>query len=160
APRGGSPPALVLAQQTAAPAVGIASAWTGTLGVAMRDGGVALLRAPGAGELDKIQSGAPGPYTAPVNLARGQAWASSGALERAYHQSWATSATALRFRDTSGPIPDLVVSDGARLLVLKTGSAAVSAVGESRGSAPAAIVRATPNPTHGDIWLTAPHPYS
>jgi hypothetical protein len=133
APRGSGAPTLVLAQQTSAPAVGIAGAWTGTLAAALRSGGVALMRAPGASELDKILPGAPAPYTWPVNLARGQTWASSGALERALHRSWATSATSLRFREMPGALPDVVVSDGARLLVLKAGAATVTGVAADYG---------------------------
>jgi len=158
APRGGQPPALVLAQQTVAPAVGIASTWTGTLGVAMLGGGVALFRAPGAAELDKIQPGAPAPYAQPVNLARLQSWGSSGALERALHASWATDATSLRFRDTPGLLPDLVVSDGARLLVLRAGTAAISGVEIAAGAAAPAVsaLRAAPNPSSGAVWLSVP----
>jgi len=156
APRGGQPPALVLAQQTAGTAVGIASAWTGTLGVAMAGGGVALLRAPAASELDKIQPGAPPPYTQPVNVSRVQSWGASGGLERALHSSWATSATSLRFRDMPGFLPDLVVSDGARLLVLKSGTAAISAVAVATAPAPAVpALRVAPNPSSGAVWVEA-----
>jgi hypothetical protein len=156
APRGGQPPSLVLAQQTAAPAVGIAGAWTGTIGVAMRNSGVALLRIPGAGELDKIQSGAPAPYTQPVNVARFQTWASSGALERALHVSWTTSATSLRFREVPGFLPDLMVCDGARLLVLRSGTATVSGIEVADAPAPAvSALRAAPNPSSGAVWLEA-----
>ena len=156
APRGAQPPALVLAQQTAGPAVGVASAWTGTLGVAMRGNGVSLLRVPGASELDKIQPGAAAPYTQPVNLARGQAWGTSGALERALHQSWATTATSLRFRDTPGALPDLVVSDGARLLVLKNGTAAISGVPIAAPAPGVPPLRVSPNPASDAIWLDVP----
>jgi hypothetical protein len=156
APRGGQPPALVLVQQTVAPAVGLASAWTGTLGVAMAGGGVSLLRAPGASELDKIQPGAPAPYTQPVNLSRVQSWGASGGLERALHVSWATSATSLRFRDTPGFLPDLVASDGARLLVLRSGTAAISGVVVAAAPAPAVpALRVAPNPSAGAVWLEA-----
>ncbi|HEV8129447.1 MAG TPA: hypothetical protein VGQ14_07305, partial [Candidatus Eisenbacteria bacterium] len=148
-PRGSGGPSLVLAQQTSAPAVGIAGAWTGTLAVALRTGGVALMRAPGNAELDKIQPGAPGPYTQPVNLARGQTWASSGALERALHRSWLTSATSVAFRDKPGALPDLVVSDGERLLVLKPGTAAVTGVSADPfgGMRPRWIRSIAPNPS-------------
>lgn len=157
APRGGQPPSLVLVQQTIAPAVGVGSTWTGTLGAAMRGGGVALLRAPGASELDKIQPGATAPYAQPVTLARNQAWSTSGALERALHVSWATSATALRFRDMPGALPDLIVSDGARLLILKSGTAAISAVSVAHASAPAVPpLRIAPNPASDALWLEAP----
>jgi hypothetical protein len=152
-PRGTGAPTLVLAQQTAAPAIGIAGAWTGTLGVAMGAGGVALLRAPGVSELDKIQPGAPAPYTWPVNLARGQSWGPSGGLERARHQGWTASATSLRFRDAAGAMPDLMASDGMRLLVLRPGTASITSV-EAR-SAPSAVarIRVLPNPTSGAMWM-------
>lgn len=127
-PRGTGSPSLVFAQQTSAPAVGIAGAWTGTLAVALRTGGVALMRSPGGGELNQIQPGAPAPYTQPVNVARLQTWASAGALERALHRSWQTSATSLALRQTPGALPDVVVSDGARLLVLKPGAASITGV--------------------------------
>lgn len=156
APRGGQPPALVLVQQTVAPAVGLASAWTGTLGVAMEGGGVSLLRVPGASELDKIQPGAPAPYTQPVSLSRVQSWGASGGLERALHVSWATSSTSLRFRDMPGFLPDLVVSDGARLLVLRSGTAAISGVAVAASPAPAVpALRVAPNPSSGAVWLEA-----
>ncbi|HLQ67504.1 MAG TPA: FlgD immunoglobulin-like domain containing protein [Candidatus Limnocylindrales bacterium] len=152
-PRGVGAPTLVLAQQTAAPAIGIAGAWTGTLGVAMGSGGVELLHAPGVSELDKIQPGAPAPYTWPVNLARGQSWGASGGLERARHQGWTAAATSLRFRDSAGPIPDLMVSDGARLLVLRPGTAAITAVEAGPAPPAPARIRARPNPTAGELWL-------
>jgi len=157
APRGGQPPALVLAQQTPGPAIGIGSAWTGTLGVAMGSAGIALLRSPGAAELDKIQPGAAAPYTQPVNVARFQSWAASGALERALHVSWATSATALRFREAAGAIPDLVASDGSRLLVLRPGTATITGVGIAGSSAPpVSRLRIAPNPSPGAVWIEAP----
>ena len=152
-PRGTGAPTLVLAQQTAAPALGVAGAWTGTLGVAMGAGGVELLRTPGVSELDKIQPGAPAPYTWPVNLARGQSWGASGGLERARHQGWTAGATSLRFRDAAGGIPDLMVSDGARLLVLRPGTASITSV-ETRSAPPAvARIRVLPNPTAGAMWM-------
>src|SRR5262249_18760382 len=39
-----------------------------------------------------------------------------------------SAATALRFKPTSGPIPNLLVSDGPRLLSLRPGQAAITAV--------------------------------
>ena len=156
APRGGGAPSLVLVQQTAAPAVGLAGTWTGTLGVAMQGSGVALLRSPPASELNQIGPAAPPPYTAPVVLARTQSWGVSGALERALHVSWATAATSLRFRDTAGSIPDLMVSDGARLLVLRPGTASIAGV-EPVASAPSApALRVAPNPAATGVWLEGP----
>jgi hypothetical protein len=119
----------------------------------MGAGGVELLRAPGVSELDKIQPGAPAPYTWPVNLARGQSWGASGGLERARHQGWTAGATSVRFRDMAGAMPDLMVSDGARLLVLRPGTASITAV-EARSSPPAiARIRVVPNPTAGAMWM-------
>jgi hypothetical protein len=154
APRGGAP-SLILSQQTAAPAVGIAGTWTGTLGVAMRSGGVALMRAPSAAELNKIAPGAAAPYTAPVLLARGAPWTSGGALEQAAHQSAMSAATSLCFEPTAGPIPDLLVSDGGRILVLRPGSAAITAV-VVEPTPPDRVVwvmRAMPNPTAGESTI-------
>jgi len=148
---GGGVPSLVLVQQTAASVAGVAGTWTGTLAAAETSGGVALLRAPGAGFLDRILPAASPPYTAPVTLAHGAAWAATGsALELATHQTPASSATALRFKPTSGPIPNVLVSDGPRLLSLRPGQAAITAVAVSdevsseAGSRIAIAVR--PNP--------------
>ncbi|HKW51144.1 MAG TPA: FlgD immunoglobulin-like domain containing protein, partial [Candidatus Eisenbacteria bacterium] len=143
---------LVLAQQTLAPAIGIAGAWTGTLGVAEGPGGVALMTSPGAGFLDRIAPAAGPPYTAPVVLGRGVPWAATGsALEVASHQSITGSASALCFDATSGPIPDLLVSDGARLLSLRPGTAPITAV-EVEPTPPRpyrVTLRVTPNPMEG-----------
>ncbi len=150
APRPGmGPPILVLVQQTAAPAIGIAGTWTGTLAAALGTGGVALMRAPGAAYLDRITGVAAPPYTAPVALARGAAWApTAAALEVASHQAPSSSATALTFQDSVGAIPDLVVSDGTRLLVLRPGQAQITGV-EVEPTAPAVHrvrLAVSPNP--------------
>jgi hypothetical protein len=145
-------PSLVLAQQTLGPAIGIAGAWTGTLGVAEGTSGVALMRSPGAGILDRITPAAGPPYTAPVLLGRGVAWAATGsALEVASHQSITSSASALCFEGTSGPIPDLLVSDGTRVLSLRPGTAPITAVEvESTPPRPYRVtLRVTPNPMEG-----------
>ncbi|HMI30732.1 MAG TPA: hypothetical protein VK527_03265, partial [Candidatus Limnocylindrales bacterium] len=73
APLAGAP-SLVLVQQTAAPAIGLAGTWTGNLAAALGSGGVALMRVPGAAELDQIGPTAGAPYTGPVPLLRGQVW--------------------------------------------------------------------------------------
>jgi len=157
APRDAGAPSLVLVQQSAGPAIGLAGAWTGTLGVALGSAGVALLSAPSASDLNQIGPAAPPPYTAPVVLSRVQSWGASGGLERALHLSWATSATALRFRDTAGSIPDLMVSDGTRLLVLRPGTAAITGVAVTGSSPPAAPpLRVAPNPSRGGVWLETP----
>lgn len=123
----GAAPELVLVQETAAPAIGLATAWTGTTAAAMGAGGVVLLQTPAASELDKIGAGAPAPYAAPVTLARSAAW-TAGPLEVAAHQAASSASTALAFVPGSDPLPDLLVSDGPRLLLLRLGSATVTAV--------------------------------
>jgi len=138
-------------QQTAAPVAGVGGTWTGTLAAAENAGGVALLRAPGAGFLDRITPVASPPYTAPVTLARGATWAATGsALELATHQTPASAATALRFKPTSGPILNLLVSDGPRLLSLRPGQAAITAVATEQVSRSAPTSRIAiavrPNP--------------
>jgi hypothetical protein len=148
---GGGAPSLVLVQQTASPDAGVAGTWTGTLAAAETSGGVALLRAPGAGFLDRILPAASPPYTAPVTLPRGAAWAATGAaLELATHQTPMSSATALRFKPTSGPIPNLLVSDGPRLLSLRPGQAAITAVEAQVARSPATgshiAIAVRPNP--------------
>jgi len=148
---GGGTPSLVLVQQTAASVAGVAGAWTGTLAAAETSNGVALLRAPGAGFLDRITPVASPPYTAPVTLARGAPWAATGtALELATHQTPASAATALRFRPTTGPIPNLLVSDGPRLLSLRPGQAAITAVATenaaSSGAGSRLAIAVRPNP--------------
>ncbi len=148
----GVAPSLILSQQTLAPAIGIASAWTGTLGVAEGTSGVALMRSPGAGFLDRITPAASPPYTAPVVLGRGVSWAATGAaLEVASHQSITSSASALSFDPTTGPIPDLLVSDGARVLSLRPGTAPITAV-ETEPTSPIPYrvrLSVTPNPMEG-----------
>ena len=148
---GAGPPALVLAQQTAAASVGTGGTWTGTLAAALGANGVALLRSPGAAYLDRIAPAAAPPYTAPVTLAQGGAWGATGlALEVASHQTASSAATALRFRPTTGPIPNLLVSDGPRLLSLRPGLAAITAVEVAAGGdappVPRVAVIARPNP--------------
>jgi flagellar hook capping protein FlgD len=148
----GTAPSLVLSQQTLASAIGIAGTWTGTLGVAEGTSGVALMRSPGAGFLDRIAPAAGPPYTAPVVLGRGVSWSATGsALEVASHQSITSSASALCFEATSGPIPDLLVSDGTRLLSLRPGTAPITAVEvEPTPPRPYRVsLRVTPNPMEG-----------
>jgi flagellar hook capping protein FlgD len=149
----GPPPSLVMIQQTLAPAIGVAGAWTGTLGVAEGTSGVALMRCPGAGFLDRIAPAAGPPYTGPVNLARGAPWVATGsALEVASHQSITSSASALCFESTTGPIPDLLVSDGTRVLSLRPGTAPVTAVETTDSKAPIPFrvrLSVTPNPMEG-----------
>jgi len=156
APRGGAP-SLVLAQQTAFPAIGVAGTWTGTLGVTMGTGGVALMRLPVTAELDKIGPGAPSPYAAPVTVAQGAPWAASGPLQVAAHQGAMSAATSARFKATTGPLPDLMVSDGERVLVLRPGTATVTSVESAESPLPqgAARLRAAPNPSSGVVVLEA-----
>jgi hypothetical protein len=148
---GGGSPSLVLSQQTLGPAIGLAGAWTGTIGAALGSSGVALLRAPGAAYLNRILPGAGAPYTAPVTLARLAPWAATGAaLETAAHQTPASAASAARFGATAGPNPDLLVSDGGRVLVLRPGTAAITGVETEPPPTPPAThtvaLRVTPNP--------------
>jgi hypothetical protein len=152
------PPTLVIAQQTLAPSIGVAGTWTGTLAAALGSGGIALFTTPGAGYLDRILSGAGAPYTAPVVLARGAAWAATGLpLEVASHQAASSTATALRFRQASGPMPDILASDGPRVLVLRPGQAAVTGVAEEGGPSPpsarALSVRVAPNPARERVAI-------
>jgi hypothetical protein len=147
--RAGAAPELVLAQQTAAPAVGLAGAWTGTVAAALGSGGVALFRMPPAAELDHIVSGAPAPYVQPVALARLAPW-TAGALEVASQQAASSATTALRFAGTAGTAaPDLLVSDGPRVLLLRGGTAAVTAVERATRDVPGLVLGpASPNPFH------------
>ena len=147
APLGGAP-SLVLSQQTSAPAIGLAGAWTGNVAVGLGHGGVALVRVPGGAELNKIAPAAGPLYTAPVTLARGQTWTEGRPLEAAFHRAPSSSATSMRFLGTAGPIPDLLVSDGTRALLLRPGTATIVAVGEET-TPPRAVplaVSVTPNP--------------
>jgi hypothetical protein len=148
---GGGSPTLVLSQQTLGPATGLAGAWTGTMGAALGSSGVALLRAPGAAYLNRILPGAGAPYTAPVTLARLAPWAATGtALETAAHQTPASAASSARFEGTAGPNPDLLVSDGGRVLVLRPGTAAITGVEAEPPRTPPAThtvaLRVSPNP--------------
>ncbi|MGE5177327.1 MAG: hypothetical protein ACM3JJ_13265 [Hyphomicrobiales bacterium] len=157
-PKGGGAPALVLAQQTSAPVIGVASTWTGAVAAAMGSGGVALFAAPSAMELGKIGPGAPPPYTQPVTLARGQPWGADPALEVALHRSGATSATSLRFEDATGSaMPDVVASDGPRILALRVGTATVTGVAAAEPSPlrGALRLRVGPNPAPGAAWIEA-----
>lgn len=141
----GGTPEIVLVQQTAAPAIGIAGAWTGVLAAAMGAGGVSLFRAPAASELDRIAPGASAPYSEPVTLARGAVWAGA-ALEVATQQVPSSASTALSFRAGSDPLPDLVVSDGPRVLLLRIGTAAVTAAEPRRPRIALWLGPAAPNP--------------
>lgn len=156
APRGGGAPSLLLVQQTSAPAIGIGGTWTGTLGVAMGAGGVALMRAPSGSELGKIGPGAPPPYVAPVILAQGVPWDVSGPLQVAAHQNAMSLATAGCFEANVGPNPDFLVSDGERMLVLRPGTATVTAVELAESPLLRTIrLRAVPNPSSGIVAIEA-----
>ena len=123
-------------------------AWTGNLGVAMGAGGVALLRVPGAAELDRIAPAAPPPYTAPVLLARGQTWTEGRPLELALHRTPSSATSSMAFLSTAGPIPDLLVSDGARALLLRPGAVTITGVAGNR-TPPRAVplqISIAPNP--------------
>ena len=152
-------PELVAAQQTSAAPCGVASAWTGILGVAQAGGGVALFQSPGRPAFDLVTAAAAGPYTAPVLLARGAAWPGGTALEKAHFQNPAGGATALVFEPTAGPLPDLFVSDSSRMLVLRPGAMTVTAVEREPRAAPAALGRVRldvfPNPISGAAIVRA-----
>jgi hypothetical protein len=149
---GGGAPSLVLSQQTLGPCIGLASAWTGTIGATLGASGAALLRVPGAAFLDRIQTGAGAPYTPPVTLARLSSWVATGsALEVAAHQTPSSAMSAARFENTTGPNPDLLVSDGDRVLVLRPGNAAVTAVEAEPEAMP-------PGEGYGRILAISPNP--
>ncbi|HEX5032244.1 MAG TPA: FlgD immunoglobulin-like domain containing protein [Candidatus Eisenbacteria bacterium] len=154
APRGGAPQ-LVLAQQTLAPAIGVGGTWTGTLAAAMGASGIALLRAPGGGYLDRIVTGAPSPYTPPVTLARLATWSATGqALEVALHQTPMSAIGAAVFKPTTGPLPTLLASDGNRLLSLRPGNAAITAVEIDPVSPPSEpFLAVSPNPAPGRVRI-------
>jgi hypothetical protein len=106
------------------------------------------MRIPGAGELDRIAPAAPPPYAAPVLLTRGQTWTEGRPLELALHKTPSSAASSLAFGSTSGPIPDLLVSDGARALLLRPGQVTITGVAENR-TPPRAMplhVSVAPNP--------------
>ena len=147
APPAGAP-SLVLSQQTSAPAIGLAGAGTGEMAAALGAGGTALMRVPRAGELDQIAPAAAPLYAAPVTLARGQRWTEGRPLEAALHWTPGASATSLCFFSGSGPVPDLLVADGLRSLVLRPGWAIIVGVAEERTPPRAAplAVSAAPNP--------------
>jgi flagellar hook capping protein FlgD len=154
APRGGAP-SLVLAQQTLAPAIGVGGTWTGTLAAAMGTSGLALFRAPGGAYLDRIVTGAPSPYTPPVTLARLATWSATGlALEVASHQTPMSAIGAAVFKPTTGPLPTLLASDGNRLLSLRPGNAAITAVEIDPVSPPLApSLAVAPNPAPGRVRI-------
>ena len=89
------------------------------------------------------------PYTQPVTLARLAPW-TGGALEVASQQVASSAATALRFAGSAtGVAPDLLASDGRRVLLLRAGTAAVTAVDRSPRDAPGLVLGpASPNPFH------------
>lgn len=153
APLAGAP-SLVLAQQTLAPAIGLGGAFMGSMGVAMGTGGVALMRIPRPDELDQIAPAASAPYTAPVLLARNQRWTEGRALEATWHWTPSAAASSLRFGGPD-PVPDLLVSDGPRTLVLRPGSSIIVGVAEER-TPPRAVplrVSMSPNPSPGSAAI-------
>jgi hypothetical protein len=157
APRGGAP-SLVLAQQTLGAAIGVAGTWTGTLAATMGSSGIALLRAPGAGFLDRILPGAPSPYTAPVALARLAPWSATGSpLEVAAHQTPSSAVSAASFKPTSGPIPEILACDGTRLLALRPGNATITAVEIEPLPPPFTTLSISPNPASGRVRIQV-HP--
>lgn len=154
APKGGAPQ-LVLAQQTLGPTIGVGGTWTGTLAAATGGSGLALLRTPGGGYLDRIVTGAPSPYTPPVTLARLASWSATGlALEVAAHQTPLSAMSAVVFKPSSGPLPNLLASDGGRLLSLRPGNAPITAVEIDPVSPPLApSLAVSPNPAPGRVRI-------
>ena len=155
---GGGAPSLVLSQQTLGPTIGVSSAHTGIIGAAMGSSGVALLQSPGAAFLDRIVVGAGAPYTPPVTLARLSPWVATGsALEVAAHQTFMSAASAACFEPTTGPNPDLLVSDGVRLLVLRPGNATITSVEQEFERTPPTThlvqLRIAPNPAVSGTWF-------
>jgi len=152
-------PEVVVAQQTLGAPCGVASAWTGMIGVAQGSGGVALFQSPGRAALDLVTAAAAPPYTAPVTLARGAGWPGGPPLEQAQFQNPAGGATALAFEPTAGPLPDLFVSDSSRMLVLRPGAMTVTAVEREPREAPPALGRVRlevfPNPMSGAAIVRA-----
>ncbi len=106
------------------------------------------MRIPGAAELDRIAPAAAPPYSGPVLLARGQPWTEGRPLELALHKTPSSAASSMAFTSTPGPIPDLLVSDGARALLLRPGAVTITGVEEHRTSPRAAPlhVSVVPNP--------------
>lgn len=152
-------PVLVLAQETPGLTCGIATALTGMVAAAKTSGGVALFQAPGRAAFDLVTPGAPAPYTAPVTLANGASFPGGAPLERARFQNPAGGATALTFEPTTGPLPDLFVSDSSRLTVLRPGALIVTAVGEDPREAPgvkrSVRLDVLPNPVSGGAIVRA-----
>ena len=84
---GGGSPSVVLAQQTLAPAIGIAGAWTGTLGVARARGASASSKLPERGSSTRIAPAAAAPYHGAGDAGSRRALGSDGAaLEVASHE--------------------------------------------------------------------------
>jgi hypothetical protein len=150
---------LVVAQQSSGAPCGVGSAFTGILGVAQGSGGVTLFQSPGRALLDLVTAAAAAPYTAPVTMARGASWPGGAPLEKARFQNLAGGATALAFEETAGPLPDLFVSDGTRMLLLRPGSGTVTAVELGPREAPPALARVRldlfPNPMSGEVIVRA-----
>ena len=150
APPSGAP-FLALVQRTSAPVIGVACAMIGTVGAALGANGVALLRLPGPGLLDSIAPGAPMPYTAPVVIDQGGSWNGGVPLAVASFGTPNSSSTSLVFLPGTEPVPDLLVSDGARTLMLRSGTASLVGVGDpqrpSLSPGPRLVVH--PNPAFG-----------
>jgi hypothetical protein len=90
-------------------------------------------------------------------IAQGAPWGVSGPLQVAAHQSAMSAATSACFEATIGPLPDLLVSDGERVLVLRPGTASVTAVEVAESPLPSRTgrLRAAPNPSRGMVVLEA-----
>ncbi len=150
---------LVVTQQTSGAPCGVASAWTGILGVAQASGGVVLLQSPGRAALNQVTGVAAPPYNAPLILARGAGWPGGAPLEKAQFQSPAGGATSLAFEPTAGPLPDLFVSDSSRMLVLRPSAPTITMVERGPHQSPPALGRVRldvfPNPMSGAAIVRA-----
>ena len=149
----GFPPFLALAQRVEAPAVGIATSMFGYVAAALGTSGTTLLRMPVTPELDQINPLALPPYLAPVVLDLGATWTEGRALRTGLHGAFSSSTTSLRFRAYEGgpTASDLLCADGNRTLILQTGLAGVTGVGDpprSRWTSGVHVVVA-PNPVRG-----------
>jgi flagellar hook capping protein FlgD len=100
-------------------------------------------------------TGAPSPYTPPVTLGRLATWSATGqALEVAAHQTPLSAMSAAVFKPTTGPLPALLACDGNRLLSLRPGNAAITAVEVDPVSPPRApSLAVSPNPARGSVRI-------
>ncbi|TMQ70324.1 MAG: hypothetical protein E6K80_08875 [Candidatus Eisenbacteria bacterium] len=147
------PPFLALVQRVEAPALGLGTSLFGYVGVALGTSGATLLRMPVTPELDQINPLASPPYTAPVVLDVGGAWTEGRPLRTGTFGAFSSATTSLRFRDFLGEAtaPDLLCADGARTVLLRTGTSGVTGIGSRprENVTPGLHVVISPNPARG-----------